>query len=357
MAPIDRHIAPLTRISPRVPFLEVVTSLNVTDFLRALRRFAARVGMPHSFVSDNATNFGATDRFLRELKEHPSISDFLTNHHSSWTFITPLAPWQGGMYERLVGITKSNLRKALYKRTPANDEFRTLCQVECVVQLTELNDPDYFIATTLRTQYQFLTDILQTFKRRWSHDYIINLRERHLRHSKPHQRGPRVHDLVLLVLDSVHRDQYPLARITRVLPGPGDVIRSVRVRSAKGEYERSITRIIPLEIDLDTGTSPHSPTENQEPPAEPSHLEEEIEPNTVDNGTKHAAVDPAENTREYESHIQHTPQQPGSTTGNDTPIETPTVSSTETTPTSSTNIRPRRKAAQQAKNWFTTLDE
>ncbi|XP_076064452.1 uncharacterized protein LOC143038797 [Oratosquilla oratoria] len=204
--------------------VKLIQSHGVTDFLRALYRFAARVGMPHSFVSDNATNFGASDRFLRELKEHPSISDFLTNHHSSWTFITPLAPWQGGMYERYVGITKSNLRKALYKCTPTYDEFRTLCQeVECVVnnrpltyvsteddtpltpnhlmygrtfalfpqvQLTDLSDLDYFIATTLRTQYQFLTDSLQTFKRRWSHDYIISLRERHLRHSKPHQRGP-----------------------------------------------------------------------------------------------------------------------------------------------------------------------
>ncbi|XP_076049518.1 uncharacterized protein LOC143030245 [Oratosquilla oratoria] len=121
------YVVVFTCASIRALILEVVTSLNITDFLGALRRFAARVVMPQSFVSDNATNFGATDRFLRELKEHPSISDFLlTNHHSSWTFITPLAPWQSGMYERLVGITKSNLRKALYKRTPTYERIQNI---------------------------------------------------------------------------------------------------------------------------------------------------------------------------------------------------------------------------------------
>ncbi|XP_076037062.1 uncharacterized protein LOC143022635 [Oratosquilla oratoria] len=357
------YVVVFTCASIRALILEVVTSLSVADFLRALRRFPARVGMPHSFVSDNATNLVATDRFLREVKDHPSINDFLTNHHSSWTFITPLAPWQGGMYERLVGITKSNLRKSLYKRTPTYDEFRTMCQeVECVVnnrpltyvsteddtpltpnhfmygrtialfpqvQLTEFSDPDYFIANTLRTQYQFLTDILQTFKRRWSHDYIISLRERHLRHSKPHQRGPRVHDLVLLVLDGVPRDQYPLARVTRVFPGPDDVIRSTHTRTPPRRTKNLLQ---------------HFP-------------EEQIEPNAVDNGTKHAAVDPAENTCEHEGFTPHTSQQPSPTTINDTLIETPTVSSTGTAATTSTSIRPSRMAAQQAKNWFTTLDE
>ncbi|XP_076066925.1 uncharacterized protein LOC143040117 [Oratosquilla oratoria] len=77
------YVVVFTCTSIRALILEVVTSLSVTDFLRAVRRFAARVGIPHSFVSDNATNFGSTDRFLRELKDHPSINDFFTNHHSS----------------------------------------------------------------------------------------------------------------------------------------------------------------------------------------------------------------------------------------------------------------------------------
>ncbi|XP_076064934.1 uncharacterized protein LOC143038975 [Oratosquilla oratoria] len=132
------YVVVFTCASIRTLILEVVTSLSVTDFLKALRRFAARVGMPHSFVSDN---FGVTDRFL---KDRPNINDVFTNHHSSWTFITPLVPWQGGIYKRYVGITKSNLRKALYKYTPTYDEFRTLIQeVECVVN----NSPLTYVST------------------------------------------------------------------------------------------------------------------------------------------------------------------------------------------------------------------
>ncbi|XP_076037347.1 uncharacterized protein LOC143022849 [Oratosquilla oratoria] len=385
------YVVIFTCASIRALVLEVVTSLSVADFLRALRRFAARVGMPHSFVSDNAANFGATNRLLRELKEEPSIDEFLTHHHSSWTFITPLAPWQGGMYERLVGITKSNLKKALYKHTPTYDEFRTLCQeVECVVnnrpltyvdteedtpltpnhlmygrtialspqvQLTELNDPDYHDATTLRTQYQFLTEILRNFKRRWTHDYVASLRERHLRHYKPPQNVPRVHDLVLLILDGVPRDQYPLARITQVFPGPDDVIRSVRVRTAKGEYERSVTRIIPLEINLNTDTPPRSHADRHEPTGEPLPPAGEGETDTVDNGTSPAASDPTEITYEHEYLTTPPTLQPRTASMTDVTTRASATSLNEPTAAPSTGARPRRTAAQRARNWFSTLDE
>ncbi|XP_076047289.1 uncharacterized protein LOC143028810 [Oratosquilla oratoria] len=318
------------------------------------------MGMPHLSVSDNAANFGDTDRFLRELKDHPEIREFFTNHHSFWTFITPLGPWEGGVYERLVGITKSNLRKALPKHTPTYDKLRTLCQeLECVmnnhpfiyvstaddipltpnhfmhgrtnalspqIQLTNSDNPDYLVATTLRTQYQFLTDALQTFKRRWTHDYVTSLKERHLRLTKTHQRVPRVHDLVLLTLDGVPQDQYSLAHIIQVFPGPDNVIRSVRVRTAKGEYERSVTQIIPLELNLSIDTHPPpSPADDSEPPVESPLSEEEVEYDTVDKETTLVAVDPTESASGFEDLISPTPDRPSPTTLTDAPTEPPAI--------------------------------
>ena len=41
------------------------------------------------------------------------VQDFLSGHGIKWTLIVELAPWMGGFYERLVGITKRVLRKTL----------------------------------------------------------------------------------------------------------------------------------------------------------------------------------------------------------------------------------------------------
>ena len=41
------------------------------------------------------------------------VQDFLSNRGIKWTLIVELAPWMGGFYERLVGITKRVLRKTL----------------------------------------------------------------------------------------------------------------------------------------------------------------------------------------------------------------------------------------------------
>jgi len=39
---------------------------------------------------------------------------FFSQEGISWRFTTALAPWQGGVYERLVGIVKQSLRKVNY---------------------------------------------------------------------------------------------------------------------------------------------------------------------------------------------------------------------------------------------------
>ena len=61
---------------------------------------------------------------------------------------------------------------------------------------------------------------------------------------------PAIGDLVLLIKDHVPRDQYPLARIVAVFPGADGLIRSVRVRTPQGEFERTINKLIYLEINL-----------------------------------------------------------------------------------------------------------
>ena len=41
------------------------------------------------------------------------LTDYLSVHGEEWKFIPKRAPWYGGFWERLIGLTKTNLKKVL----------------------------------------------------------------------------------------------------------------------------------------------------------------------------------------------------------------------------------------------------
>ena len=62
------------------------------------------------------------------------MKECLHNHHISWCFISPQTPWQGGMYERMIGLVKDSLHKDLHNRQVSEAELRTfLTEVEAVI--------------------------------------------------------------------------------------------------------------------------------------------------------------------------------------------------------------------------------
>ena len=73
----------------RAVYLETVTSLTATSFLRYLRRLAATHGTPQVLLSDNHRSFLATERFLHDLQQDPEIQDFIAARHIEWRKQTP----------------------------------------------------------------------------------------------------------------------------------------------------------------------------------------------------------------------------------------------------------------------------
>ena len=57
----------------------------------------------------------------------------------------------------------------------------------------------------------------------------------------------KVGELVLLQDDDVKRGKWPLARITKLMPGADDVVRAVEVRAKRGVYVRPVTKLYKLE--------------------------------------------------------------------------------------------------------------
>ncbi len=98
----------------RAIHLEVVTDLTEETFLQAFRRFASRKSLPSKMISDNASTYQSAANELKQLFQSPSLRQEFANRGVQWEFIPKRAPWYGGFWERLIGMTKTVIKKVLY---------------------------------------------------------------------------------------------------------------------------------------------------------------------------------------------------------------------------------------------------
>ncbi|KRY86785.1 hypothetical protein T4D_5952 [Trichinella pseudospiralis] len=214
------YICLFTCMVVRAINLELVPDQTIDSFLRALRRFVARLGRLDTIQSDN----------------------FRTFHQAKgveWIFITERAPWcRGGYWERLVQSVKTALKAPLGQCLVSPDELRTvLCEVEAFVndclltfvgsdvqEETALTPAQFLIGRSLtafpdrsnRASHGTLSSSLRHLLRRWSYqrklvdafwkrwqgEYVVTLSSQGK--WKKLQEQPRVGDVVL-VADSTTR--------------------------------------------------------------------------------------------------------------------------------------------------------
>lgn len=63
-----------------------------------------------------------------------TVTDFLLEKRIEWKFIPARAPWFGGFYERLIGLTKSAMKKVLGSAYITFQELQTLIvQIEAKI--------------------------------------------------------------------------------------------------------------------------------------------------------------------------------------------------------------------------------
>ena len=119
------YICLFTCASTRAIHLELVPDLSEYSFMLAFRGFCSRQSVPKKMISDNGTTFQAASNTIHKLFQSITIQEHLTEKGTEWLFIPKRAPWHGGFWERLVGLTKTTLKKVLRRSHVSYEELQT----------------------------------------------------------------------------------------------------------------------------------------------------------------------------------------------------------------------------------------
>uniref|UniRef100_A0A1I7VPB6 Integrase catalytic domain-containing protein n=1 Tax=Loa loa TaxID=7209 RepID=A0A1I7VPB6_LOALO len=207
---VKRWIALFTCFTTRAVHLELVEDLSAENFSHIMRRFVARRGYPKLILSDNASQFQLVFKKIMDEK-----ANFLAEKGMIWKNTIPRAPWGGGVYERLIGLTKEALRKVVGRRLLTEremttliteiegilntrpltyvgfDDYRIICPIDFISPMASLDIPikyenqeEEYTPYVLKTKDNLIkhwTSTLKTldvFWKLWREDYLASLRER-----------------------------------------------------------------------------------------------------------------------------------------------------------------------------------
>ena len=127
------YVLPFTCSATRAVYLELTPDVGVHSLILAMRRFISRNRTPKLFISDNSKSFKSED-----------IKSYLRKVNINWKFILEKSPWWGGFYERLIGVMKNLLKKAMGRARLTYDEILTiLIEIESIINsrpLTYMSD-------------------------------------------------------------------------------------------------------------------------------------------------------------------------------------------------------------------------
>ena len=303
-----------TCLVTRAVHLEVMRDMTTEEFIMGLRRFIAQRGTPNEIISDNSKTFKLASETVDLVWKHMIKSDdvqtYVSNQRIKWTIIVELAPWMGGFYERLVGLVKRALRKAIGRKLLTDVQFQTIIkEVQSVLNCRPLvyigNDvnsnialtPSHFLSLNpytgipmldiddendgnyepFQSSAQKLLEVwkkgqkmLNEFWKLWKEDYLLSLRERTQTHIKTGRNcaeySPKCGDIVLVKDSILPRGCWKFGKVISLVKSKDGLIRSAKVRMPNGgTIGRPVSLLFPLEV---AGEElPESPRRDVEPQA------------------------------------------------------------------------------------------
>ncbi|XP_075252051.1 uncharacterized protein LOC142344348 [Convolutriloba macropyga] len=259
---------------------EVCHDLTTDCLLMTIRRFVSRRGYPDLIVSDNGKTFIRASQAMK-LKFHriykpdnEYIRLQLAHQNIQWTFNPPLAPNFGGVWERLIQITKRSLLIVLGSRKLTLSVFQTvvaeaeailnsrpLTRVGCSISDEGPLTPNPFLLgrthmclkTLVKSNQRFSTKdfkLTQTLlDHQWSRllkEYIpeLNKRTKWQRSNDELDEG----DIMWVLKDFTPRGIWPLWRIVKARRGSDGIARSFDIQTSTGVVQRpavTLSRVFP----------------------------------------------------------------------------------------------------------------
>ncbi|XP_045158778.1 uncharacterized protein LOC123524558 [Mercenaria mercenaria] len=297
----------------RAVHLEMVKNMSTEAFLNSFRRFIACRGKPREVIGDNALHFKLAKHTIEfvwsSILKSEDVQSYCSSEGISWRFIVEIAPWMGGFYERLVGITKRSLRKSIGRKLLSSDQLITVIkEAEAIVNCRPLvyvgedinsnitltpshftclnpnigipeceissEDPDFKViessADKLLAIWKSGQKLLDTFWKIWKEEYLCSLRERtqtNLKQGKPKVTfNPRVGDVVL-IKDNTTRGSWRLGKVIKLSVSSDGFVRSAEVKIAsKKLLKRPLSLLNPIETSklLIPDTESITPIEKEE---------------------------------------------------------------------------------------------
>ena len=278
------YIVLYTCTTTRAVILEVVHNAKTDTFLHSLKRFLSRRGAPATIISDNGGVFVAEE-----------TQKFASNHRIHWKFNLDCAPWQGGIWERLVASVKRCIKKVVGTKKITYVELQTLVsEIELILnnrpigvdydddhedvltpnhlvfgrRLESVNDVGDVPVTNagaknrkLVKRKRLLDTMLNHFWNRWRKEYVTSLRDTLNTAKQKHSTQIDEGDVVIIYDNKQPRHLWKIGKIDKIIDGRDGRIRGAEVKVGKSGYTitRPVNRLYPIvkAANLDEASEEH----------------------------------------------------------------------------------------------------
>ncbi|GFR01639.1 integrase catalytic domain-containing protein [Trichonephila clavata] len=235
----------------RALHIELVSNLTNDRFLMAFRRFVGRRELSHTIYTDNATTSQDANKDLITFKntlKSKNAQQFYAENGIRWKFIVPREAWWGDGGKGVEAAINS----------------RSLVHEEGIGDTEEALTPGHFLTGQKLIKilsgpqptdkrfgriFEQQQDLLNQFWKKWSKDYLLQLRTFDQVLGNQNSSKIRIGDVVLLQENVPPRHTWNRARVDQLILGRDEKVRTCVLRANGRTITRPVQLVIPLEVD------------------------------------------------------------------------------------------------------------